>query len=59
MSERADELKGDIKEGLGKVTGNERLEAEGKAEHDAAKAERETKGATNQAKGSVKKASAN
>ena len=54
MSERVDELKGDVKQGLGKLTGNERLEAEGKAEHDAAKAERELKGAANQAKGSVK-----
>jgi uncharacterized protein YjbJ (UPF0337 family) len=54
MNERVDELKGDVKQGLGKITGNERLEAEGKAEHDVAKAEREAKGAANQLKGRVK-----
>ena len=54
MNERVDELKGDVKQGLGKITGNERLEAEGKAEHDVAKAKREAKGAANQVKGSVK-----
>ena len=36
MNERVDELKGDVKQGLGKLTGNERLEAVGNAEHDAA-----------------------
>jgi len=54
VNERVDELKGDVKQGLGKITGNERLEAEGKAEHDVAKAKREAKGAANQVKGSVK-----
>jgi uncharacterized protein YjbJ (UPF0337 family) len=53
MSERLDEMKGDIKEGVGKVTGNRDLEAEGRAEHDTAKARRETKGAAKQVKGSV------
>jgi uncharacterized protein YjbJ (UPF0337 family) len=48
-----DELKGNIKQGIGKVTGNEELEAEGKVEHDTAKASREIKGAGNQIKGSV------
>jgi uncharacterized protein YjbJ (UPF0337 family) len=48
-----DELKGNIKQGIGKVTGNEELEAEGKVEHDTAKASREMKGAGNQIKGSV------
>jgi uncharacterized protein YjbJ (UPF0337 family) len=53
MSERMDEMKGNLKEGLGKVTGDKDLEAEGKAEHDAAKASREIKGAGNQIKGHV------
>jgi uncharacterized protein YjbJ (UPF0337 family) len=48
-----DEMKGNIKQGIGKVTGNEELEAEGKVEHDKAKASREMKGAGNQIKGSV------
>jgi len=53
MGDRIEEAKGNLKEGLGKVTGNERLQAEGEAESDAAKAARETKGAGNQIKGSV------
>jgi len=53
MGDRIDESKGSIKEGLGKVTGNERLEAEGEAEHDAARAARDAKGVGNQVKGSV------
>jgi uncharacterized protein YjbJ (UPF0337 family) len=54
MSDRMDELKGNVKEGVGKLTGNERLEAEGDAEADAAKARRETKGVMRQAGGKVK-----
>ena len=54
MSDRVDELKGDVKEGWGKLTGNERVEAEGRAEADKAKAMRETKGAMQQAGGSLK-----
>ena len=54
MSDRMDELKGNVKEGVGKLTGNERLEAEGDAEADAAQARRETKGAMRQAGGKVK-----
>jgi uncharacterized protein YjbJ (UPF0337 family) len=53
MSERVDEAKGNIKEGFGKVTGNKDMEAEGKAEHDAAEGKRQVKGAANQVKGSV------
>ena len=41
------------KQGVGKVTGNNKMEAEGKAEHDSAAARREVKGAANQVKGSV------
>jgi uncharacterized protein YjbJ (UPF0337 family) len=56
MSERIDEFKGAVKETAGKVTDNERLEAEGKTEQAAAKASRETKGAANQVMGNVKEA---
>jgi len=53
MSERADELKGNLKEGVGKLTGDDELEAKGSAEHDAAKASREVKGAAHQVKGAI------
>jgi len=53
MSERVDEAKGNLKEGVGKLTGNHEMQAEGKAEHDSAKARREIKGAGNQVKGNV------
>ena len=53
MRERIDETKGNIKEGLGKMTGNRDLQAEGRAEHDTAKAKRNVKGAANQAKGHI------
>ena len=53
MSDRVDEAKGNIKQGVGKVTGNQDLEAEGKAEHDSAVARRQVKGAANQVKGNV------
>jgi uncharacterized protein YjbJ (UPF0337 family) len=55
MGDRLDELKGNVKEGFGKLTGNERLEDEGDSQADAAKARRETKGAMRQAGGKVKK----
>ena len=54
MGERFDEMKGNVKEGVGKLTGNERLEAEGETEADAAKAKRETKGAAKQVGGTIK-----
>ena len=54
MSDRMDELKGNVKEGVGKLTGNERMEAEGDAQADSAKAGRETKGAAREAGGSIK-----
>ena len=53
MSDRIDEAKGDIKQGIGKVTGNQDMQAEGKAEHDEAAAKRQVKGVGNQVKGSV------
>lgn len=54
MGDRLDELKGNVKEGFGKLTGNERLEAEGDSQADGAKARRKTKGALRQAGGKVK-----
>jgi uncharacterized protein YjbJ (UPF0337 family) len=53
MGERIDELKGDMKQGVGKMTGNRDMQAEGKAEHDTAKASREAKGMANQVKGRI------
>jgi uncharacterized protein YjbJ (UPF0337 family) len=53
MGDRIDETKGNIREGVGKLTGNRDMEAEGRAEHDTAKARREVKGTANQVKGKV------
>jgi uncharacterized protein YjbJ (UPF0337 family) len=53
MGERIDELKGNVKKGAGKVTGNEELETEGRADRDTAKAKREVKGAGSELKGSA------
>jgi len=53
MGDRIDELKGNVKEGVGKATGDKDLQAEGQAQHDTAKAGREVKGAANQVKGAV------
>jgi uncharacterized protein YjbJ (UPF0337 family) len=54
MGDRLDELKGNLKEGVGEVTGNRRLEAEGETEADTARAKRKTKGALSETGGSVK-----
>ena len=53
MGDRMHEIKGDIKKGIGKVTGNEKLEAEGQLEHDTAHAAHQAKGMGNQVKGTV------
>ena len=53
MGERIDEMKGNIKEGAGKLTGDDEMQAEGRAERDSAKAKREVKGTANQLKGSM------
>ena len=53
MGDRMDEMKGNIKQGVGKVTGDEDMQAEGQAEHDTAKASREIKGAGTELKGKV------
>ncbi|MDQ6671434.1 MAG: CsbD family protein [Chloroflexota bacterium] len=56
MGDRMDEAKGSVKKGLGKVTGDKDMQAEGQAEHDTAHASREAKGVGNQVKGGVKEA---
>ena len=53
MGERMDEAKGNIKEGIGKLTGDTEMQAEGQTERDTAKAKREVKGAANEVKGKV------
>src|SRR5947209_3912316 len=53
MGERMDEAKGNIKEGIGKLTGDTETQAEGRTEHDTAKGKREVKGAANEVKGKV------
>ena len=45
MGERFDEAKGNLKQGLGKLTGNTDMETEGRAESDTARAKRQVKGA--------------
>src|SRR4051812_18280738 len=54
MSGRKDEMVGGLKQGLGKLTGDEGLEAEGAAQKNMGKAERKTSGAFHEAKGSFK-----
>lgn len=56
MGARGDELKGGIKEGLGKLTDDESLEREGRSQKKMARAQRKAGGALSEAKGSVKKA---
>ena len=56
MPGRMDEIKGSVKAAAGKVTGNDRMHAEGEAEKNAGKAARETEGAADQTKGNVKMA---
>jgi uncharacterized protein YjbJ (UPF0337 family) len=54
MGDRIEELKGNVKEGLGKLTGNERLETEGEVQSNVARAKRKTKGTLREAGGAVK-----
>ena len=56
MPGRMDEMKGAVKENVGKAVGNERMRTEGAAERSANKAHRETEGAVDQAKGNLKMA---
>jgi uncharacterized protein YjbJ (UPF0337 family) len=54
MAGRSDEIKGGLKEGAGKLIGDDALEAEGAAQKASGKAQRKTSGAFHEAKGSVK-----
>ena len=53
MPEEREKLSGRTKEAAGKVTGDERLEAEGKSQHDTAEAKDKAKTAVDKAKGVV------
>ena len=55
MSDRFDELKGNLKEGAGKMTGDTDMQAEGRGEADIAHGKREVKGAANEVKGNIEK----
>lgn len=54
MGERMDELKGNVKQGVGNLAGDEQMQAEGRGEATAAKAGRETKGAVQETGGRLK-----
>lgn len=51
---RIDELQGQIKKGLGSLTGNEDMKREGEAQEETAKVERESEGAVDQGVGKAK-----
>ncbi len=55
MAGRAREIKGGLKQAAGKLIGDEGLEAEGRAQKAAGKAERKTSGTYHEAKGSIKR----
>ena len=55
MTGRKNEVVGGVKEGLGKLTGDDALEAEGSSQKDMGTAERKTSGALHEAEGSIKK----
>jgi uncharacterized protein YjbJ (UPF0337 family) len=54
MGDRIDELKGQVKKGLGALTGNPRLKAEGTVQAGVARAKRKTKGVLHEAGGALK-----
>ena len=53
MGNRIDELQGQIKKGLGSITGNEDMEREGMEQSDQARLKREAEGAFDQGSGKV------
>ena len=55
MTGRKDELVGNVKEGLGELTGDHALEAEGEAQQASGKSQRKMSGAAREVKGNVKK----
>jgi uncharacterized protein YjbJ (UPF0337 family) len=56
MGERLDELKGSLKAGLGKATGDEGLETEGQTQRSAARGSRKVKGGLQEAAGRAQEA---
>lgn len=53
MGNRTDELQGQIKQGVGSLTGNEEMEREGAAQAEQARLKREAEGAIDKAAGTV------
>ena len=56
MAGTKDEMMGGIKQGLGKMTGDEALEAEGAMQKTGGRAARKSAGAGHELKGKIKKA---
>ena len=56
MAGRSEELKGGLKKGIGKVTGDKALEAEGADQQESGKARRKASGTVREAKGGIKRA---
>jgi uncharacterized protein YjbJ (UPF0337 family) len=56
MSDRSDEIKGGLKAGLGKVTGNIRLETAGRVQQTSGRLRRQVRGALKGAFGRGKRA---
>ena len=55
MAGRSEEIKGGLKEGLGKLTGDDALEAEGAVEKQSGRTRRKASGALHEAAGTVKR----
>jgi uncharacterized protein YjbJ (UPF0337 family) len=53
MSTRIDEMKGQIKQGVGTVSGNDEMQREGQTEAEAAKLRREAEGTVDKGVGKV------
>ncbi|MDQ8045378.1 MAG: CsbD family protein [Solirubrobacteraceae bacterium] len=53
MAGEGDKISGTVKEKVGAVTGNDRLEGEGKGQKNAGKVEDAVKGAADKAKGAL------
>ncbi len=56
MGGRSEEIKGGLKEGLAKLTGDDALEAEGATQKETGEAERKASGTMHEAKGGIKSA---
>jgi uncharacterized protein YjbJ (UPF0337 family) len=56
MAGTKDEALGSVKQGIGKLTGDEALEAEGTMQKSSGRAKRRTGGAAREVKGNVQKA---